>query len=332
MKIVIAVAHSHTWFLTQTFMSYIQKHTDLSKVYCVLVDNSWRWSPSISGIKETTLSNCIQIVKNHYPSKYHASALDLVVDDFESDYLVTLETDCVLTSDDWLNQLVSSIKDTDYAAGAWHHEKFINPSIAIYRMSALKQMMKWCRANKSNRCYWGPGFTNESELYYEEQVEVLGPFSDRRGWTRGTVLKEQPTGQLKGPGHYEPGQMLYHWAMEAGYTKSIIPSYTERDMVRQIPAATYYGDPDIWGIHLWAGTRTLDILKHPVTDPCIQNNSEFWLTREAKAWLENVPHDIRDQTCDMIRKHGWYCRDTDDREKAAVNYITGVYRAAGIQI
>lgn len=335
MKIVITAAHSHTWFLTQVFLSSLKKYTNLDSVASVvLVDNSWKWSPTIRAVTHTPVGDGIKVVQNRYPSKYHASALDMVVDDFgsECDYLVTLETDCLLLAPSWLDRLMSSIGEKDYAAGAWHHEQYVNPSIAIYSMIALKQMMKWCRANKSNRCYWGECFTNESELYYEEQVECLGPFSDRRGWTRGTVLKEKPTGQLKGPGHYEPGQMLYHWAIEAGYGKTVIPTSTQRDNVRKIPVSTYYGDPPPWGVHLWAGTRALDILKHPVTDPAISNNSEHWLTREAQLWLETVPKEIQDKTCDMIVKLGWYTREMDDRERAAVDFITRIYRASGIPI
>lgn len=335
MKIIIAAAHSHTWFLTQTFITNLKAYTDFDSVSSVvLVDNSWRWSPSILGISSTRLGDGIRLVQNRYPSKLHSSALDMVVEDLDADYLVTLETDCVLLQPDWLPKLVASIADSDYAAGAWHHELFINPSIAIYRMSALKRMMKWCRANKSNRCYWGDRFTNESELYYEELVECIGPFQDRRGWTRGTILKEQPTGQMKGPGHYEPGQMLYHWAMEAGYTRTIIPTSTQRDERRQIPVSTFYGSTTDsgWAVHLWAGTRALDVLKHPVTDPAISDNAEYWINREAKMWIDTVPEDIRARTRAMVKELGWYNRELDEREQNAVEFLTKIYRASGIPI
>lgn len=367
-KIVVAIPHSHTWFWTQTCIALLRNNppkADGFDVDIVVVDNS-PWSPAIKGIRGTALGNLpnLHVITNHKANKFHASALDCVVEKFDFDYLMALETDVLVTRPIWLQWFVNQIKETDFAVGAWHHEKFVNPSCTLYRGSALRTMLGWCRYKApQDELRWGPEFNSIAPIDNNISAGdpalddlkgwIAGPFSEKRGWPAGTVLKEQPSGQLKGAGHYEPGQQLYHWAVENDYTYTVCQTVTTR--INEAPAQTMYGDgildpqkrlePDellnttqCYTAHMWGGTRALDILKHEVNDVGIKQLTPEWLEREARFWRHIVPADVQSQTLDLIRKHGWFytgqgnsIEGGNQRDKDAAEYIRECYKKGGVE-
>lgn len=339
MKILIAAAHSHTWFWTQSFITTLNRFRpkmDGVEIQVVLVDNSWPWSPTIKGIEDTALAEGITILKNPKPNKFHPSALDAAMNTFECDLFMALETDVQILRHGWLDEFVRRLGPNDYAVGAWHHEQFVNPSCTLYRASVIREMKKWCDAKPNLLAYWGDGFATATDIEIHPEQHP-GPFEERRGWAPNSAMKVSPSGQRKGPGWYEPGQALHHWATEAGHTVSVMDTHTTRDDQRQIPTGTYYenGRPPNdahMAVHLWAGTRALDLLKHSVTDPAVYNNMFWWMDREAKLWLRTVDKDVQAKTVKMVRELGWYTRAMDDREREAVTRINHGYREAGIPI
>lgn len=363
-RIVVAIPSSHAWLWLQTCVAALVRNPPQAagfEVELVVIDNS-PWSPAIMGITHTDLRHGVRIIPNHKSNKFHASALDCVVETMEFDYLMALETDVLALSPGWLQWFVDQMRGTDFAVGMWHHEQFVNPSCTLYRGSVLRDMAWWCRASNSNSApqdelRWGPEFSKTAPLdnnlpLSENPAAVLanlkgwigGPFAEKRGWPAGTVLKEKPSGQEKGPGWYEPGQQLHHWAVEAGYTYTICPTLTTHN-AQGTPLQTMYGK---WGVkeasasylssgrmvsgaigsvygydhgrqleavemfgnaqtaHLWGGTRALDILKHPVTCEFVKANTPGWLAREARFWKHVVPPDVQAQTLDLIRRYGFH--------------------------
>ena len=146
-KVVVAIPHSHSWFWTQTCIASLARNpprADGCEVEIVVVDNS-PWSPAIRGISDTVLGNHVEIVLNHKSNKFHASALDCVVEDFEFDYLMAMETDVLALRPTWLQWFMDLMKETDFAVGMWHHESFVNPSCTLYRGDVLREMSKWCK-------------------------------------------------------------------------------------------------------------------------------------------------------------------------------------------
>ena len=376
-KIIVAIPFSHTWLWGQTCIASLMRNppcADGFDVKTVIIDNS-PWSPAIKGIRNTALGNLenLSIIDNHKTNKFHASALDCVVEKMEFDYLMALETDVLALRPTWLQWFVDQLRDTDFAVGHWHHEQFINPSCTMYRGSVLRDMLLWCETKApQDELRWGPSFENSSPLdnsirLAEHPAEVLhsmkewisGPFAEKRGWPAGTKLKEQPSGQLKGPGWYEPGQQLHHWAVEAGYTYTECPT-TTICRLDSVPLATQYGVgkgettlypinldeqevcqysyiPTIQTVHFWGGTRALDILKHPVTCNFVKSNTPGWLAREARFWRDTVPVPVQAQTLDLIRKHGFHItgQGTDyvtDRDKEAADFVRACYREGGVYI
>lgn len=384
-RLVVAIPHSHTWFWTQTCLACLQRHppsADGYEVRVVVVDNS-PWSPAIRGVTDTPLGEDVFVFENYKSNKFHASALDCVVDEYTPDLLMALETDVMVLRDGWLQWFVDQLRKTDYAVGHWHHEEFVNPSCTLYRGDVLEKMQDWCHdLPEPETLRWGQSFQNAQQIaerrperdyrsWFGENVEwVRGPFAEKRGWPEGTVLlKEQPSGQLKGPGWYEPGQQLHHWALQEGYTYTVCPSITTK-RADGVPLQTVYGG---WGkselnrsypesarcgvgnlyhdhgrqleavelfgngvaAHLWGGTRALDIIKHDVTCEFVRSNTPTWLAREARFWRSVVPEDVQEQSLALIRKWGWHYRgqgtpDVTDRDRQAVEYVRGCYAQGGV--
>lgn len=363
-RIVVAIPHSHSWLWSQTCLASLKRNPPRAegyKVEIVVVDNS-PWSPAIRGICNTPLGDGVSILPNHKSNKFHASALDCVVEDCEFDYLMALETDVLALRPNWLQWFVDQMRETDYAVGMWHHEKFINPSCTLYRGDVLRAMMDWCRSRQdANVLRWGPQF-GKSQLiskreperdyqgWYDEQIDwIAGPFAEKRGWPAGVSLKEKPSGQEKGPGWYEPGQQLHHWAVDAGHTYTVCPVLTTE--VDGVPVQTMYGatmpDPrrqleavELFGnaetAHLWGGTRALDIIKHEVTCGFVKANMPKWLAREARFWKAVVPLVIQAQTLGMIQQYGWHYTGqgtnyVSGRDREAAEYVREGYRRGGVE-
>lgn len=382
-RIVVVIPHSHTWFWLQTCVASLMRNPPRANGYDVevVVVNNSPWSPAIRGINHydpdnrdnlmgrlSKYVNCVTILPNYKSNKFHASALDCVVEQFEFDYLMALETDVMALRPTWLQWFVDQMRESDYAVGMWHHEQFVNPSCTLYRGDTLRAMDGWCKNHPSpNTLRWGPMFGKSAPLDSNLTPDVLsdprdleaaltgfkewvaGPFAEKRGWPAGTSLKESPTGQEKGAGWYEPGQQLHHWAVEMGYTYTVCPSLTTNrfdgvpvqtmygttmpDPQRQLEAVEMFGNAET--VHLWGGTRALDILKHPVTCQFVKANTPEWLAREARFWKHVVPPDVQAQTLDLIRKYGWHITGqgsdhVSDRDREAAEFVRECYEAGGV--
>ena len=367
-RIIVAIPHSHSWFWTQTCVASLHRNPPVAEGYSVkvvVVDNS-PWSPAIKGIRNTPLGNLpgLHVIQNYKSNKFHASALDCIVEKFEFDLLMALETDVMALRPNWLQWFVDQLKSTDYAVGMWHHEQFVNPSCTLYRGDVLRKMMRWCWDEApQDKLRWGPDFNESAPLDNNLPLNenpplaltnikswIAGPFAEKRGWPTGTRLKEQPSGQLKGAGWYEPGQQLHHWAVEEGYTYTVCPSltttapdglplqtmygYDHPDPGRQLEAVEMFGNA--YTAHLWGGTRALDILKHPVTCEFVKRCTPNWLAREARFWREVVPYEVQLQTLDLIRKYGWHIAGqgsptVSDRDREAAEFVRECYAKGGVE-
>jgi hypothetical protein len=335
-KIVVAIPHAINWFWLQTCIACLKRFPPKARGFestLVVVDNSWSWSPSIRGITEASLGDGVEVFNNPKLNPFHATALDAVIEKYDFDYLMALESDVCVLRPDWLQWFVDCLTRHEgwFCAGHMHHEHFINPSCTLYKGDVLRRMNEWCKANKSLLMRWGegfretatekflpfPGYRTEEEMY----SWMAAPFAERRGWPEGTVLREPPSGQLKGPGWYEPGQALYHWARENGDLGYLaVPTQTAWRRPSW-PYQTVYGDhhelPDrelelrelfdsgFYTCHFWLGAGALTVLKHPVAGLIHEEFMHYGLPREGRFWKQVVPPDIQEQTIALIKKHGW---------------------------
>lgn len=386
-QIVIVIPHSHSWFWTQTCLASLQRNPPRAEGYTtkIIVVNNSPWSPAIKGVFETDLGDNVHVYPNHKGNKFHASALDCVVEQEPFDLLMAFETDVLALRPDWLQWFVDRLRPGDYAVGMWHHEQFINPSCTLYRGDVLRSMYQWCQKHApQDELRWGENFSKTAPLdnnlpLSENPAQVLqniknwvaGPFAEKRGWPEGTQLKEQPSGQVKGPGWYEPGQQLHHWAVDMGFTYTVCATLTTKREGDGLPLQTVYGKwgsvelsqgypescrlaPDEHGFnhgrqleavelfgngmaaHMWGGTRALDILKHPVTCEFVKANTLMWLAREARFWRAVVPEHIQQKTLELIRKHEWHITGqgsafVSERDVQAAQYVKACYKEGGVE-
>lgn len=343
MKVVVAIPHSGSWFLTQICLQSLRNCPPMLngvKAKIVVIDNSWDTSPSIRGVTDTMLDKDVWVYQNPRKTRTHGGALDLVVELENPDLLVTLETDVTATNPGWLEAFVMRMRSTDFVVGGWHEvEKFANPSCAVYRGSVLQEMAAWSAKNDSTLLRWGLNFEKANAMPEQEWLDRTSPFGERRGWPFGAQLKVPPRMQEGGPGWYEPGQQLFHWAIDAGYTYSVMPSATEYGgFDGRIPIGTFYGPREAaWAVHWWAGSRGLTTMFAPPespdwTDPCIVNNRDYWFRREAIQWLQSVPVPVQRETIKLIRRHGWRLGEVSERNQQAIEHAEDVYRSAGIDL
>lgn len=359
-KVIVAIPHSHTWFWSQACLASLQLNPPIARgceVEIIVVDNS-PWSPTRLGIQG------VRVFPNYKNNKFHASALDCIVEKFDFDYLMALETDVLALRPTWLQWFLDQLRPTDYAVGHWHHEQFVNPSCTLYRGDVLRDMYAWCLTEApQDELRWGERFAltapldnnlhnaeNPAAVLKDMKGWIGGPFAEKRGWPEGTSLREVPSGQLKGPGWYEPGQQLHHFAVEAGYTYTVCPTLTTF-RADHLPLQTLYGssmpDPgrqleaiELFGnaetAHMWGGTRALDILKHPVTCEFVKANTPNWLAREARFWRQVVPAPLQAKTLELIREFGWHITGqgsdhVSDRDREAAAYVRECYKQGGVE-
>lgn len=337
MNVVIAIPLAHTWLWPHSCLARLfQFNPGDVDYHIVVVDNSWEWATAGYHISDIWKGKEFDVVTNDRHSHWHGTALDYVVEHYDAEWLFAMETDVLALRDGWLQWYIDKAPANHdvFAIGHWHGEQFINPSATLYNMPMLKRAMAEFRSNKDPNMYWGPNFERSDNIlaHYDKFLEDVGPFSEKRGWRPGTVVDPAPTGQLRGPGWYEPGQQVYHWAEMNGFRSIVLPCSHVCDPERSIPVGTFYGTDPYYIVHTWGGTRALDILKHPVSDPTVNNNMGFWLEREAEVFRTVVPTDIQDKVIDKFNEVGWYNRLMSDREKEASRLINGHYRRGGINL
>ena len=340
MKIIIAIPVAYTYFFQDSCIAQLQKFDPgVRDVEIVIVSNAYDWCPSIQNMidwaTEDDLQIPMEVAENDRASKWHGTALDYVVEYYDADYLFTMEPDVLVLQDNWLKWFADQMRPDVFSIGHWHGEGFINPSATLYRMPALKEALSEFKANCDPYMYWGPNFERKDNIlaHYDKFLEDVGPFSEKRGWPPGTKLNgPSPSGQLRGPGWYEPAQQLHHWAIEKNWSYISVSCKHEICPERAIPTGTFYGeDGNFQIVHLWGGTRALDLLKHPISDPTVTHNMGFWLEREAEIWCQIVPKERRDITLKLIKDDGWYNRPMTDREIEAIKVIQGYYEKGGIE-
>lgn len=353
-KIVVAIPHSHTFFWTQTCISSLLRFPPIAEGFeteIVVVDNSHLWSPAIRGITETRLGDGITVLNNYKANQFHASALDCVVESMEFDFLMALETDVCALRPTWLQWFVDQIGEKAFAVGHWHHESFVNPSCTLYRGSVLREMNAWCKANTAAEMRWGVNYEQTAPLNASDVGWIAGAFAEKRGWPAGTQMAEHPSGRDKGPGWYEPGQILYHWAKREGLPHVVCQTATTTVPPDAMPTQTFYGMAaplektleldEMTGlaetVHMWGGTRALDILKHPSECGFVKKNTPFWLEREARFWRQSVPEDVQAQTIELIHRHRWHMKGQGTefitlRDWEAVAEVEKHYRNGGVPL
>ncbi|MCP4673028.1 MAG: glycosyltransferase family 2 protein, partial [Desulfobacula sp.] len=108
----------------------IKKHTDLSKIHVIVIDNDSQ-DESLDYLRSLSWIELIErkTIPNETPSASHSRALDLALAKVTTPYVLSIHTDTLIKHPGWLDAMISQLeKDSNTAGvGSWKLEQ--SPSI-----------------------------------------------------------------------------------------------------------------------------------------------------------------------------------------------------------
>ena len=124
-QVTVLIPHYKTLLLTKLCLRLIRKHTDLSQLKVMVIDNgsadeSSEYLRSVAWIELIER----QPVANEKPAEAHARALDLGLSHVTTPYVLSIHTDTLIKNPQWLSFLIAEIeKDAMIAGvGSWKLE------------------------------------------------------------------------------------------------------------------------------------------------------------------------------------------------------------------
>jgi len=114
----ILVPNYRTPLLTKLCLRLLRQYTDLNQARIIVVDNDSR-DESTEYIRSLPWVNFIERapISGESPGASHARALDLAMNAVSTPYVLSIHTDTLVYHPDWLNFLLSHIKDNPNIAG-----------------------------------------------------------------------------------------------------------------------------------------------------------------------------------------------------------------------
>jgi hypothetical protein len=330
-KVAVVMVHGHAAKWLQTVISSLKNTKNDHVEYDIFVAASWPDHPSLRALTETRLGDNITI----YPCETlwvhgpqfseklgsHATGLDEILDRISFSgkyspygYMFTMETDCKVMKDGWLDWYLEWMKyptkEEGMAGFFWeegNNHYNVNPSATLYNMRMLREYHAQVKANTSETVYHPDG---NSILDLVQHPPKIGVFSEVRGFKEPTELQlEYLTKGVPHAGWFEPGAWLFYRMLADKQYAWLelecehIYKYWTRHHIS--PKGTYYGGmSDPYLIHYWGGTRAWDELKHEITDPFVKECADPWKQREHEIWIATVPVKDREIMKEIYEEMG----------------------------
>ena len=124
----------------------------------IIVMNNTPSRKDIEAISETTLGKYVTVMIPPVFQRWHAGALDYAIDKIDTPYMFTIETDCTVDRNNWLDWYAGYMKDDMVAMAGWFWRvggrHYINSSATLYNSRILKKLLKECTDNEDTiLCY-----------------------------------------------------------------------------------------------------------------------------------------------------------------------------------
>lgn len=301
--VVIPFAYTQRW--GQISLASLKKFKN-ERDFDILVMNN---SPHVDAIKALTDTSLGDGVKFHIPEKHrqrwHAGSLDRAISMIDTPYMFTMETDCTVNRDGWLDWYASLLPDK-YAAMAGYFWKdpslrtddgrhYINSSGTIYRTEVLLRLLDECTSNKDEVISYG--MNCEKRMEHDVTMTMiregeLGPFSDSRGFFQVDAPAPRPDKWW-----HEPGSWLYCRCKNQYECIKVAGGLVKNPQGMQPEVNHSYCGHDAnnpFLVHYFGGTVSHNYEKHLVTTPWEVMASKWWLRREMDMWEAWVPQDVRE--------------------------------------
>lgn len=232
-KVTIAVPHYKTLELTKLCLRSLKKFTDLNEARVIVVDNGSN-DESTEYLRTVEWINLVERepIAGESGPLAHSRALDLALEMTQTPYYLSIHTDTIVTSDKWLDFLLSKIEKDDQCAGvgSWKLE-FKSP----VRVFLKKLEERW------QRNFWHPATGRDSGR--------IAGYGDNYYYLRShcalykTDLVRKHTNGFSDGGE-TAGKVLHKKLIDAGYTMKFIPTHDLIRYMQHLNHATMVLCPD----------------------------------------------------------------------------------------
>lgn len=235
-RVSILIPHFKTLELTKFCLRSLRKYTDLARVQVIVIDNGSK-DASTQYLRSLSWLTLIERepVAGEKPPTAHARALDLGLTRAEAPFVLSMHTDTIVISPDWLDFLLAHIEADERIAGVGSWKLEFKP---WYKRIAKQLEPVWLalRARLPSR-FQKPRVarTDHASLYLRSHCALYRTDLLRRFDLR--FDSEDDTA----------GKALHRKLVEQGFVMEFLDTYALALRLRHINHATMILNPDIAG-------------------------------------------------------------------------------------
>jgi GT2 family glycosyltransferase len=234
-KLTILLPNYKTLNLTKLCLHSIRKYTDINRVKVIVIDNDSN-DDSLDYLRSVKWITLIERkdIAGEEPAAMHARALDEGLARVDTEYVLSMHTDTIVSSPDWLDYLLNIIEPDDRIAGVG--------SWKLEQQSAFKQYAKRLESFFQTRI-WFPLVGKKSKItgtadnfYYLRSHCAL----------YRTALIQQYSNGFHDEGD-TAGRVLHRKLAAQGFKMVFLPAEQLIKYMRHLNHATMILNPEISG-------------------------------------------------------------------------------------
>lgn len=231
-ELTILIPQYKTIQLTKLCLRLIKKHTDLSRIKVIAIDNNSA-DESLKYLRSVKWINLIErkFTDKEEPAPMHARALDMGLSQVDTPFLLSIHTDTFMINDNWLDFLLGKIKASDKIAGVG--------SWKLEQMSPFKEFSKSIESfiqtkilRKKDHKIEGVG---ENYLYLRSHCALYRTDAIRK--CNSCFFDGKDTA----------GRVLHKKLVDAGYEMLFLPSNELIKYIKHLNHATMILNPELGG-------------------------------------------------------------------------------------
>jgi hypothetical protein len=232
--VTILIPHYKTLSLAKLCLHYLKKHTDLSRVKVIVIDND----SSDESVEFLRTVKWITLIERKHdepetPPNMHSRAMDLGLSKVDTPYVLSIHTDTIMINGNWLDFILGQIKASDNIAGigSWKLEhispfKRFTKVVEIFLQTNI--LLRFSPKRKHNIAGVGDNY------YYLRSHCAL---------YRTDLIRKYNSGFSDG--NEVAGKALHKKLTDAGYQMLFIPSEVLGRYIKHLNHATMIQNPEL---------------------------------------------------------------------------------------
>lgn len=232
-EITILIPNYRTPDITKICMRLLRKHTDLSRVRVVAIDNDSK-DESLAYLRSLEWVELIErkAEADDTPPRSHSRALDLALQTVDTPYVLSIHTDTFVKRDDWLDVLLAPFKADSNVAGVGSWKLESKSRLEILGRNIEKA---WKLA-----LYRLTGIRTFHPIRFDESLHYL---RSHCAMYRTDVIRKLGTGFADG--NSTAGSVMHRKMVEAGYRMVFLESEQLGQYVDHLNHATMVLNPEL---------------------------------------------------------------------------------------